>query len=206
MKFLVLVRHGETEWNSDNRVQGSVDVPLSERGRSQAAALAVALASRGATFPVAYTSDLGRARETARAVQERLGVPRLVVDPLLREMHCGQWEGRSIDELRRAEPEAYDAWMDDPIFRIPGGESVQDVRERVDRFFEARAEELAAADRVLLVAHGLLNRMVLSRVMGIPPQRARYFATDNASVSLFRFTRGRVFCDGWNVGCHLDGE
>jgi broad specificity phosphatase PhoE len=203
MKYLVLVRHGETEWNSDNRVQGSVDVPLSEKGKAQAAALADALAARGVRFPVAYTSDLSRARETARVVQQRLDVPRLAVDPLLREMHCGDWEGRSIDALRESEPGAYDSWMDDPAFRIPGGESVEDVRARVDRFFESRAGELESAGHVLIVAHGLLNRMILSRVMGLPPQRARYFATDNASVSLFRFTRGRVFCDGWNVGCHL---
>jgi broad specificity phosphatase PhoE len=201
MKLLVLVRHGETEWNHDNRVQGSMDVPLSSRGRAQAEALAQELLRRREAYDRIYTSDLKRAGETARILATRLGGPEVAVDPLLREMDCGRWEGLSIDDLREREPEGWRRWMDDPAFRVPGGESILDVRERARAFLESRREELRGAERVLVVAHGLLNRMILSEIMAIEPQRARFFATDNASFARFRWSRGRVFCDGWNVGC-----
>lgn len=201
MKHLVLVRHGETEWNHDNRVQGSMDVPLSPRGREQTLALARVLRRRGRAFDRVYTSDLSRARETAEILAASLGCPAPEVDPLLREMDCGEWEGRSIDDLREREPEGWRRWMDDPTFRVPGGESILDVKARAKTFLALRREELSAVERVLVVAHGLFNRMVLSEVMALEPQRARFFATDNASYAAFRWSRGRVFCDGWNVGC-----
>ncbi len=201
MKHLVVVRHGETEWNHDNRVQGSMDVPLSPRGRGQTLALARSLSRLGKIVDKVFTSDLTRARETAEILAARLGWPTPVVDPHLREMDCGQWEGRSIDDLREREPEGWRRWMDDPAFRVPGGESILDVKARVRTFLTRRGEELGAAERVVVVAHGLFNRMLLSEVMAIEPQRARFFATDNASYAVFRWSRGRVFCDGWNVGC-----
>lgn len=201
MKHLVVVRHGETEWNHDNRVQGSMDVPLSSRGREQTLALARLLARLGKTVDKVFTSDLSRAMETAQILAARLGWPPPVVDPLLREMDCGEWEGRSLDDLREGEPEGWRRWMDDPAFRVPGGESILDVKARARSFLTLRGEELQAAERVVVVAHGLFNRMILSEVMAIEPQRARFFATDNASYAAFRWRGGRVFCDGWNVGC-----
>lgn len=201
MRLLVLVRHGETEWNHDNRVQGSMDIPLSPRGREQAEALARELLRRREAYDLLFTSDLQRAGETARILASRLGGLDVTVDPLLREMDCGRWEGLAIDDLREREPEGWRRWMDDPSFRVPGGESILDVRERARAFFRNRREELEGAQRVMVVAHGLLNRMILSEVMAVEPQRARFFATDNASFARFRWSRGRVFCDAWNAGC-----
>lgn len=207
MRLLVLVRHGETEWNHDNRVQGSMDIPLSARGREQAEALGRELLRRGETFDLLLSSDLKRAAETAQILSSLLKGPAVTVEPLLREMDCGEWEGLSIDDLRRDQPEGWRRWMDDPTFRVPGGESILDVRERAKAFFAAYGQRLEGAERVLLVAHGLFNRMVLAEVMGIEPQRARFFATDNTSLSRFRWSRGRVFCDGWNVVCPgVEGE
>ena len=206
MKTLVLVRHGETDWNSDNRVQGSIDVPLSEEGLRQAGAVADAMAARGLRFDRAYTSDLARARRTAEIIGERLAIPAIVESPLLRELHCGLWEGRAIDDLRENDPEGYAGWLDDPDFVIPGGESMHQLFLRACRFLEEQKAALEETRRVLVVAHGLMNRMLLAALLKIEPQRARYFSQDNTAVNLFRRSsqNGRIYCDAWNLNCHLE--
>lgn len=203
MKSLLLVRHGETEWNSDGRIQGSVDVPLSEAGLAQAAALADDLAGRGVRPDRVYTSDLQRSRETGRILSGRLGVKAVSATPLLRELNCGAWEGRLIEELRRDERPTYEAWLDDPALAIPQGESVLDLRARVERFFAEHGGELEASEQVLIVAHGLINRMILSVLLKLDPQRSRYFSQDNTAINAFSWRRGRVYCDSWNLTCHL---
>jgi probable phosphoglycerate mutase len=203
MKSLLLVRHGETEWNSDRKIQGSVDIPLSEAGRVQAAAVAHDLAERGFRAHRIFTSDLQRAAETGRILAERLGISDVASSPLLRELHCGEWEGRFIDDLRQNDREFYEAWLDDPSLVLPGGESVLQLRARVVRFFETHRAELDAADHVLIVAHGLINRMFLSVLLQVDPQRARYFSQDNTAVNLFSWRGPRIYCDFWNLTCHL---
>ncbi len=203
MKTLILVRHGETEWNSDRRIQGSVDVPLSEVGREQAAALAHELAEQGLLVDRVYTSDLRRSRETGRVIAERLGVAEVSESPLLRELHCGEWEGRLIEELRTSETAHYEEWLDDPAFVIPGGESILQLRSRAETFFEQERAELEKHGRVLVVAHGLINRMVLSVLLRLDPQRSRYFSQDNTAIDVFTWRGNRVYCDVWNLTCHL---
>lgn len=199
MNRLVLVRHGETQWNSDNRVQGSVDVPLSEKGRVQAREVAAALSARGFRFGAIFSSDLLRAAETAGIIAEEMniGVPR--TDPLLRELHCGEWEGEPFALLHEAHPADFERWLKDPGFRIPGGESMMDVCRRAGSFFEARKKSLDETDEVLLVAHGLFNRMVLSVLTGIEPQKCRFFAQDNAAFNLLEFRGEQAWCLAWNV-------
>jgi broad specificity phosphatase PhoE len=203
MKHLFLIRHGETEWNSDRRIQGSVDVPLSAAGREQAAALAQDLVARGLGADRLYTSDLQRSRETGTIIAEGLGIDSVGVSPLLRELHCGLWEGRLIEEIRVQEKATYEAWLDDPAMPIPGGESVLQLRSRVERFFEESRAELDGAGRVGIVAHGLINRMFLSVLLKLDPQRSRYFSQDNTALSAFTWRGGRVYCDFWNLTCHL---
>lgn len=203
MKRLFIARHGETAWNSDNRVQGSVDVPLSEEGIRQAEALAEFLAGLKVPFGRIYTSDLSRASTTGRIIASRLGVDDRVASPLLRELNCGEWEGRAIAELREVQAEAFRSWRHDPRFAIPGGESLVDMAARVERFFSEEAAALEAQENVLLVAHGLFNRMVLAHLMGLDPQQSRFFAQDNAAISVFEWVRGRCYCLAWNVACHL---
>ena len=203
MNSLILVRHGETEWNSDKRIQGSVDVPLSEAGRAQAVALARALAEEGLRPDLIYTSDLQRSSETGRIVAGRLDVSDIRVSPLLRELDCGEWEGRLIEDLRQNEPALYEAWLDDPAKPLPGGESVLQLRARAERFFRENAGDLAACPRVLIVAHGLMNRMILSLLLKLDPQQSRYFSQDNTAVNVFAWRGPRVYCDVWNRTCHL---
>lgn len=142
---LWLVRHGETEWNTARRFQGSTDLPLNDAGRNQAASLAVALTGR--TFDGVWSSDLIRAVETARIA---VGEP--AVDERLREMDFGEMEGEVWDELP-ADVQAALVRFDG--FEAPGGESIDAFRARVVEFCDA----LPAGDH-LLVTHGGVVRLL----------------------------------------------
>jgi alpha-ribazole phosphatase len=124
-----LARHGETTWNKDRRFQGRLDVPLNDRGREQARALAERAAGHG--FVALYASPLARARETAEIVGERIGLePRL--DDRLRESDVGDWAGRHKEDIARDEPEAWAAFLAaGEDFRFPGGESLAEQQRRV---------------------------------------------------------------------------
>ena len=148
MTTLLLVRHGETDWNAEGRVQGHTDRPLNDFGRRQAKELADRLAGEGAD--AIYTSDLVRAKETADIVAERLGLT-VVVDPGLREKDWGTWEGLTGDERIHVEFE---------------GESVEDHRDRV----MAAVRRIVARhpdQRVVVVTHGGSLRRIQTAVNGV---------------------------------------
>lgn len=138
---ILLVRHGETDWNRDRRWQGHADPPLNEEGRRQAQALAEALA--GEDVAAVYSSDLLRAHETARIVAERLGLE-VTALPDLREVDVGSWSGLTRDEIAHRFPGAE---------RWEGGETREEMAERV----LGAVRRIAAAHpggRVLVVTHG----------------------------------------------------
>jgi alpha-ribazole phosphatase len=132
---VIIARHGVTEWNQDGRYQGHRDVPLGEAGRQQAERLGRRLAGEHVT--AAYTSDLGRARQTAEialAGRESL----LMTAPELRETCFGAWEGLQAREIADRYPAEWDAWIRDPVHaRPPGGETVEDVHRRVVFFYRS---------------------------------------------------------------------
>jgi broad specificity phosphatase PhoE len=145
---LLLVRHGETDWNADGRLQGQTDRPLSDFGRRQARQLADELADE--ELEAIYSSDLSRARETAEIVGERLGLP-VVLDPDLREKDWGTWEGLTAVERDRVEFV---------------GETTEEHQERILRALR-RISSLNATDgRVLVVTHGGSMRRAQTAVLG----------------------------------------
>jgi broad specificity phosphatase PhoE len=157
---VLIARHGETEDNAVPRFQGWRDTPLNETGRRQAFALGQRLAERGEPIASLWASDLSRARETAEIAGAALGL-RPLLDWRLREGARGRWEGRLMDDVQRAEPELYSAWMrDDPAFRFPGGESLREQQTRVIaalRDIHARGPLPALA-----VCHGGSMRVMLA--------------------------------------------
>ena len=171
-----LARHGETAANAEGRVQGSLDMPLNERGREQARVLADAAAALG--LRAIWCSQLDRALETARIVGERVGIePR--VDERLAESCRGSWEGRLLREIEAEEPEAWAAWQNGGEFRFPGGgESLPEHVERV-------ASALAAVEQgplpALVVCHGGSVRAALV-ARGRPIEEFQRIAVPNAEL------------------------
>jgi broad specificity phosphatase PhoE len=162
MATILLARHGETDWNAERRWQGHTDRPLNDRGRIQAQALAERLDPT--ELETVYSSDLERARETARLVAERQGIPHRT-DPALREVDVGSWAGMTKDEAREHDPEGHARWLQG----YPGwkdGESYEEMTERVLR----AVREIAAEHPdhpVLVVSHGGPIRALHAAALGL---------------------------------------
>lgn len=153
MHRLLLVRHGESRWNADGRVQGQGDPPLSEAGRRQARRAADALDALAG--PV-LASDLRRARETAEILAEGLGCGPVVPEPALREIDVGRWSGLTHPEIEALDAQGYADWRAGRLEAFPGGETRAAFAERVLRGLE----RAAMAEASLVVAHGGVLRAV----------------------------------------------
>lgn len=180
---IVLVRHGETDFNVEDRWQGSrSDVPLNDTGRGQAAAVADRLAERyGSDLAAIYASDLARARETADILADRLELE-VVEEPALRELDHGRWDGLLKSDIMRRFPEEYAAYQADPRdTRRGGGDSYVDLGERLWPALERLAGR-HAGERIVAVSHGGPIRLVMSRVLDRPLTERDSFGVENASV------------------------
>ena len=178
MTELWLVRHGQTDWNVQGRYQGQADPPLNATGLDQAARAAEALAGRA--YAALYTSDLQRAQVTAEIIGRRLGM-NVLVDPRLREVNQGAWEGMLSTEIQAQYADAWAARQQDRLhFRPPGGgESVTDVATRL----WAAVDELTAAapaGPLILVSHGLALATLVCRANGLPLAQAFDLIPENA--------------------------
>jgi broad specificity phosphatase PhoE len=156
---LVCARHGRTAWNADRRFQGQTDIPLDDEGRAQALALATHL--RGESFDLAVASDLTRARTTAEAILAGRELT-LALDPALREMHFGVWEGLTWTEIVARWPELAERYEFSPRYYVPeGGESWEHLCERVEGALRRVEAQLAPGGRALLVSHAGVMHAIL---------------------------------------------
>lgn len=174
MKRLMLVRHGESEWNAVRRLQGQADIDLSAAGIEQAKALKPVI--EGFRPDKVITSDLKRARDTA----ELLGYPDAELTSNLREIHVGDWTATLISEIVDREPDNYRGWRAG-TFVPPGGESWADFSERTKNVV---VRALAEADRLLIVCHGGVIRALLESLIGLGPQKI--LPVGPASLSILR--------------------
>ena len=150
---LCLIRHGETAWNAEKRLQGHTDIPLNTRGESQARQMAQALKDSGLTFDVLYTSDLKRAVDTSAAIVQLFGVI-AQVDSNLRERHFGALQGLSINEAPLLRPDIWQAHITrDLDHELEGGESIRQFALRVQRALD-QIKEQHPGKTVLMVSHG----------------------------------------------------
>src|SRR6185312_15715231 len=171
---LILVRHGQTAWNAARRFQGQTDVPLDDEGRTQARSLAAYLHEVPIEFAIA--SDLSRARETAETILADRGVP-LVLEPRLREMRFGDWEGLDWAQIRERYPHLPEAGWSDPRQYTPeGGEKFDDVHARVAEVLAEVRERIQPGQRALVVTHaGILHSVMhVLQPSGVPPLRIRF--------------------------------
>lgn len=185
-----LVRHGVTEWNREQRFQGHIDVPLSDEGRRQAANVA----ERLSVLPIChcFASDLSRAYDTARVIMDRVGLEIEAVQDL-REANKGSLEGKYWDArtgLIGDESGVHDEY--DLNARPPGGESLMDLHDRVERFVRQtfdRDPEFPEGD-LLFVAHGGTLRALLAVLLELPAEASRVFRFDNCSLTTVRLRSG----------------
>jgi len=174
---LLLIRHGETDWNVEGRYQGQEDPPLNRRGRDQARFLADALS--GEPLHVLYGSPLKRAWETAQIVQDKLTIP-LHDEPRLMEIHLGDWGNRLATDIAVRDSERYLRWGTDPwAVTPPGGENLFQVQERV----YAAVDEIVprhGGQSIGLVAHRLPLALLKIRYQDIDPSLVRKLYLPNA--------------------------
>jgi len=161
MKRLMIVRHGESEWNAGRLLQGQADIDLSARGRDQARALRPII--EGLAPDRTVCSDLRRAHDTAHL----LGIAKPECRAELREIDVGDWTGRSIDEIRTRDPDAYRGWRAG-THTPPGGEIWSDFVARTTRCVRTALTE---SERLLVVCHGGVIRALLESLIGLPPRR-----------------------------------
>jgi len=196
-----MVRHGETAWNAEGRVQGQTDVPLSATGEAQARALVGALA--GTRFAALYASDLARVRQTAAPSAAALGLE-LRLDARLRERHYGKFETCTYAEVRERLPEDYARFKaKDPDYDFGSGESL--------RAFSARAlacvREIAArhaGETVLVFTHGGVLEMVRRHALGSGLQAPRDFEIPNAALNWIEAGPGAWRVQAWAEVAHLE--
>jgi len=200
MTDIVLVRHGETEFNREGVFRGRVDVGLNDAGRRQASAAAEALARE----PIAavYSSPLSRALDTARPIASRHGVEP-VIDEAFQNIDLGEWQGAKKETVRLEQPEAWALWTTEPEqLRIPGGETLAEVRARAF----PRLSELAVkhdGERIAIVSHRSVIRVLAGAVLGMTDGYFWRFYMDNAGFSILRLNGTGYVIVQWNENCHL---
>lgn len=196
MLQVYLVRHGETQWNAERRIQGQSDSPLTAKGEQQAMQVATRAKELGITHII--SSDLGRTRRTAEIIAQACGCD-IILDPRLRELNMGVLETRNIDSLTAEE----ENWRRQLVNgtkdgRIPQGESMLELSERMHSAL-ASCLELPQGSRPLLVSHGIALGCLVSTILGLPAWAERRLRLRNCSISRVDYQESQWLASGWVV-------
>lgn len=196
MLQVYLVRHGETLWNAERRIQGQSDSPLTDKGETQARQVAERAKALGITHII--TSDLGRTRRTAEIIADICGCD-VMLEPRLRELNMGVLERRPLDSLTEEE----EGWRRQLVNgtadgRIPEGESMQELSDRMHAALAA-CLELPQGSRPLLVSHGMALGCLVSTILGLPAYAERRLRLRNCSISRIDYQQSPWLASGWVV-------
>jgi len=207
MSEIWFIRHGETLWNRERRMQGWQDIALNDTGRQQAALLAarIAVEAASAPFTALYSSPLTRALETARPIAERLGLP-ILPEPDLRERCFGVLEGIPLDDIERLAPKAAAAWQRrNPLEPLEGGESLGQFQTRIIAASEAIARRHPGA-RVLAVTHGGALDVIWRAANQVDLTAPRTAPLLNASINRISIdaSKNHWQMQGWADVAHVD--
>lgn len=203
MTRILLIRHGQTEWNRVERFRGQMDVPLNETGRHQAEALARRLAG----WPIAavYAGPLGRARDTARPIADAHALPVRILDGFL-DINYGEWAGLAPQEVAERDPEMARLWRSSPhLVKPAGGESLDDIRTRA----LASLQQVLAAhpqDTIVMVGHQVVNKVLLCAVIGLDNAHFWRVRQDNACLNVLEHRDGAYEIVTLNDTCHLASD
>lgn len=199
---LLIVRHGATANNAEGRFTGQSDAPLSPLGVRQVEALAARLADTPVHTMV--SSDLPRAQETALLLAAGRACE-LTLDPDLREVSLGGWEGLTPDQARQRDPEIFRAWRDDALRNAPPyGETIEQLATRVRRALARWTAQADAGGATLWVTHGGVIGVVLCDALGLPLMQRARFRRDNASITEIVSERGDFVITRVNDTAHLE--
>jgi probable phosphoglycerate mutase len=201
---ILAIRHGETAWNVDTRIQGHLDIPLNDTGRWQAERLARALAAQDPIHAI-YSSDLQRAHQTALAIARATRAP-LTTHTGLRERGFGLFEGKTYVEIEQTWPEQSEHWRRrTPDWAPDGGETLLQVRERITRTLH----EIAArhpGEQIVLVAHGGIMDQLYRAATGQDLQAPRTWQLGNTAVNRLLWTPEGLSLVGWADTSHLEND
>lgn len=205
MTRIILIRHGETAWNAERRLQGHLDIPLNAEGERQARAMAQALAHED--FDLLVSSDLSRAAATARALANVGREPKdVLLDPALRERAYGAFEGLLYADIEKRYPEEFAAWQRRDVEAVmPHGERfAESFHQFYDRCVGAILRLAAQRKHVAIVAHGGVLECAYRAALGIALESPRTFAVKNASINRFTVEDGKLVLTSWGDVSHLE--
>ena len=204
MTRIILVRHGQTEWNRVERFRGRADVPLNETGLAQALVTGRRIADEWLPMTV-YSSPLSRAVKTAEVIARHLDLS-IRVHPGLIDIDYGQWEGLTPDEVRVRWPEMIDSWYNTPAsIRMPGGETLADVRARAMETVN-EVVDCHGGQTVVIVGHTVINRIILLGVLGLSNDRFWRLRQDTCAINSFEAEGGDFTLVSLNDTCHLQSK
>ncbi len=195
-----LVRHGQTAWNKEEIFRGRTDVPLDETGQKQAALTGQYFSEM--EIHAIYSSPLARAWETAQAIAR---FSNLKVEPLeaMIDMSFGNWEGHAHQEIRKIDTETYRQWVESPhLARLPGGESLDDVRTRS----MAALEELLRkhpGKNLVVVSHRVICKVLICGILGLDNSHFWQISQDATAINLIQHRNGKYILSLMNETCHL---
>ena len=196
MLTVYLIRHGQTAFNAQGRVQGWLDVPLDDTGQLQAWRVAQRFSKK--SIQVIYSSPLRRAADTAQAIAQVCG-REVIFDERLREYHMGDWTGLTGEEIAAIAP---DPRTNDPDFTIPNGESAHDMHRRVVSLLQDWIAR-HTGETIVAVSHGGTLGALIGTMLGLPVMRRHPFTFGNASVAEASYENGRWRLRSLNDRCHL---
>lgn len=198
---IVAVRHGQTAWNADARIQGHTDIALDAVGHDQALRVAAALGEE--PLQAVYSSDLLRARQTAAPLADRVGLP-LRIDAGLRERGFGEFEGLSFAQIEARWPEQAAAWRRrDPDFGARGGEVLRDFRARIVDAV-ARLASAHRGEQIVLVTHGGVLDLLYREAARVALDAPRTWQVANAGINRLLHTGEGLTLIAWADTAHLD--
>ncbi len=181
---LVLVRHGETEWNRSSRYQGVMDIELNRKGKTQAEKLYNYLKKE--EFDAIYSSTLKRAYHTIKDIADYQNKDVITIADLM-EINFGDWEGLTFSEIEEDYPELAEKWATDPTCcKPPEGEHIKEVEERVGKTID-RIIDKNADNKILIATHGGVVRIIIAYLLELPLSRIFSIEVDNVSISRIKF-------------------
>ncbi|WP_457681026.1 alpha-ribazole phosphatase [Thermovibrio sp.] len=203
MPKIILVRHGKTVWNAEGRYQGKMDVPLNEEGKEQARRVGEALKD----FPVkaVYSSPLSRCKDTAWEIAKHHDLP-VEVKEGFKEIDHGKWEGMLAAEVEKEYPELLELWRTSPSkVKMPEGESLQDVYERVVKAFNEVVSKHEDEDLIVIVGHDATNKVLMCHLLGVDLDKFWAFKQANCGITVLEYSpkTGKVVVHVANATGHL---